>query len=113
MSQNNTKCSLPEQLTGASMFPQRTNKALQEHNEVYMKQTLLNAKELSQRIKFSAAYINHTLKDNVFFEGVHYIKPFGGRKVFYIWEEIERELFRKTEPNRLVVPMARGGVCHG
>lgn len=34
-----------------------------------MPQTLLNAKELSQRIKFSAPYINHTLKDNVFIEG--------------------------------------------
>ena len=110
MSKNNTKCSLQEQQTDALMFPQRTNKTFQE---AFMKQTLLNAKELSQRIKFSAAYINHRLKDNVFFEGVHYIKPFGGRKVFYIWEEIERELFRKTEPNRLVVPMARGGVCHG
>ena len=76
------------------MFPPRTNDSNQEHKEAFMKQTLLNAKELSQRIKFSAAYINHTLKDNVFFEGVHYIKPFGGRKI-------------------LVVPMARGGVCHG
>jgi hypothetical protein len=52
------------------------------------------------------------LKDNVFFEGVHYIKPFGGRKIFYIWEEVERELFKKQQ-RRLVVPMARGGVCHG
>ncbi|WP_445778056.1 hypothetical protein [Shewanella sp.] len=77
-----------------------------------MKQTLLNAKELSQRIKFSAAYINHTLKDNVFFDGVHYIKPFGGRKIFYIWEEVERELFKKQQ-RRIVVPMAHRGVCHG
>ncbi|MCL1143234.1 hypothetical protein [Shewanella gaetbuli] len=78
-----------------------------------MKQTLLNAKELSQRIKFSAPYINHTLKDNVFIEGVHYIKPFGGRKIFYIWEEIERELFKKSKSVQVLVPMARGGICHG
>jgi len=78
-----------------------------------MKQTLLNAKELSQRIKFSAPYINHTLKDNVFIEGVHYIKPFGGRKIFYIWEEIERELFKKPQSVQVLVPMARGGICHG
>lgn len=78
-----------------------------------MKQTLLNAKELSQRIKFSAPYINHTLKDNVFIEGVHYIKPFGGRKIFYIWEEIERELFKKPHSVQVLVPMARGGICHG
>ncbi|MCW3173929.1 hypothetical protein [Shewanella subflava] len=78
-----------------------------------MEQTLLNAKELSQRIKFSAPYINHTLKDNVFIEGVHYIKPFGGRKIFYIWEEIERELFKKPKSVQVLVPMARGGICHG
>ncbi|KEK26523.1 hypothetical protein [Shewanella xiamenensis] len=78
-----------------------------------MKQTLLNAKELSQRIKFSVAYINHSLKDSVFIEGIHYIKPFGGRKIFYIWEEIEIELFRKTERSKIVVPMTRRGVCHG
>ena len=78
-----------------------------------MKQTLLNAKELSQRIKFSAPYINHTLKDNVFIEGVHYIKPFGGRKIFYIWEEIERELFKKPQSVQVLVPMTRGGICHG
>ncbi|MGI2096974.1 hypothetical protein [Shewanella glacialipiscicola] len=103
---------MKEQLLSALMFPLRTNDSHQEQSEVFMKQTLLNAKELSQRIKFSAAYINHTLKDNVFFEGIHYIKPFGGRKIFYIWEEVERELFKKQQ-RRLVVPMARGGVCHG
>lgn len=95
------------------MFPRRTFHASKEHCEVYMKQTLLNAKELSQRIKFSAAYINHTLKDSVFIEGIHYIKPFGGRKIFYIWEVIELELFRTAQPSKIVVPMARGGVCHG
>ena len=78
-----------------------------------MNQTLLNAKELSQRIKFSAPYINHALKDHVFFEGIHYIKPFGGRKVFYIWEAIEKELFKPSVPNIFVIPMAKGGICHG
>ncbi|QDF67099.1 hypothetical protein FJQ87_10615 [Shewanella sp. SNU WT4] len=78
-----------------------------------MQQTLLNAKELSQRIKFSPGYINHVLKDSVFFEGVHYIKPFGGRKIFYIWEAIELELFRKNQQKKLIIPMAKGGICNG
>lgn len=51
-----------------------------------MNKTLLTADELAERIKFSAAYINHGLKNTVFLEGTHYIRPFGGRKVFYeLW----------------------------
>ncbi|QYK03417.1 hypothetical protein [Shewanella zhangzhouensis] len=78
-----------------------------------MQQTLLNARELSQRIKFSPAYINHALKDTVFLEGVHYIRPFGGRKIFYIWEVVEQELFKSVTRLDIAIPMARGGVCHG
>lgn len=25
-------------------------------------------------------------------EGVHYIRPFGGRKILYIWEQIEKDM---------------------
>ncbi|MGO2363613.1 MAG: hypothetical protein ACTH5O_05015 [Psychrobacter sp.] len=25
-------------------------------------------------------------------EGIHYIRPFGGRKILYIWEEIEKDM---------------------
>ena len=45
-----------------------------------MNKTLLTADELAERIKFSAAYINHGLKNTVFLEGTHYIRPLGGRK---------------------------------
>lgn len=36
-----------------------------------MKQTLLTAKELSARTKFSANYINAELRDSIFIEGKH------------------------------------------
>ncbi|HHQ4588660.1 TPA: hypothetical protein ACSP19_002049 [Aeromonas veronii] len=79
-----------------------------------MNKTLLTANELSKRIKFSPAYINHGLKNTVFLEGTHYIRPFGGRKVFYIWEAVEQEMFKKTTVRPLaLIPMANGGVCHG
>ncbi|MEZ8103476.1 hypothetical protein [Vibrio bivalvicida] len=58
-----------------------------------MDQTLLTSKELASRIKFSANYINSTLRDSVFIEGKHYIRPFNGRKILYIWEEIEVDLY--------------------
>ena len=78
-----------------------------------MNNTLLTANELAKRIKFSSAYISHGLKDTVFLEGIHYIRPFGGRKVFYIWEAVEQEMFKVTVRPPMVIPMAKGGTCRG
>lgn len=78
-----------------------------------MNKTLLTADELAERIKFSAAYINHGLKNTVFFEGTHYIRPFGGRKVFYIWEAVEQEMYKSASRPAAMIPMANGGICRG
>jgi hypothetical protein len=32
------------------------------------------------------------LKDSVLLEGVHYIRPFGGRKILYLWEKIQQDM---------------------
>jgi len=29
------------------------------------------------------------LKDSVLLEGIHYFRPFGGRKILFIWEAVE------------------------
>ncbi|PWI34724.1 hypothetical protein DI392_00090 [Vibrio albus] len=78
-----------------------------------MDQTLLTGRELAERIKFSANYINSTLRDSVFIEGKHYIRPFNGRKILYIWEEVEAELYQSAGRNVHFIPMAGGRVCHG
>ena len=52
-----------------------------------MSQTYLTTKELSLIIKYKQRTIRERLKDSVLFEGIHYIRPFGGRKVLYIWEK--------------------------
>ena len=75
-----------------------------------MNQTLLTTEELSSRIKYDARTIRDQLKDAVLFEGVHYIRPFGRRKILYIWEAIEADLFSKS---KVTIPMANGGVCNG
>ncbi len=49
----------------------------------------LTTDELSQRIKYDSRTIRNQLKDAVFIEGVHYIRPFNGRKILYIWQKIE------------------------
>lgn len=74
--------------------------------------TYLTTEELSQRIKYDQRTIRERLKDSVLLEGTHYIRPFGGRKILYIWEQIEADMGVTTGAS-FGIPMANGGVCHG
>lgn len=76
-----------------------------------MTQTYLTTDELSARIKYDTRTIRERLKDSVLLEGVHYFRPFGGRKILYIWEAIENDM--KSSTDALTIPMANGSVCHG
>ncbi len=76
-----------------------------------MSLTYLTTDELSGVIKYDSRTIRERLKDSVLIEGVHYIRPFGGRKILYIWEHIERDM--GSSVGTLGIPMANGGVCHG
>jgi len=78
-----------------------------------MKETYLTTDELSQRIKYDPRTIRERLKDSVLLEGVHYFRPFGGRKILYIWETIEKDMFGQSKAYELSIPMSNGGVCHG
>lgn len=77
-----------------------------------MAATYLTTDELSSRIKYDSRTIRERLKDSVLLEGVHYIRPFGGRKILYIWEAIEAEM-QIHSASGMAIPMASGGVCHG
>ena len=77
-----------------------------------MSLTYLTTDELSGRIKYDPRTIRERLKDSVLLEGTHYIRPFGGRKILYIWEHIERDM-GSTSESAFAIPMANGGVCHG
>ncbi len=76
-----------------------------------MNQTYLTTDGLSERIHYDPRTIRERLKDSVLIEGVHYIRPFGGRKILYIWETIERDM--KLTAGSLAIPMANGEVCYG
>ena len=85
-----------------------------------MSQTYLTTDELSARIKYDPRTIRERLKDSVLLEGVHYIRPFGGRKLLFIWEAIQRDIgtaSSKIAPVAPVglaaIPMAGGRVAHG
>lgn len=58
--------------------------------------TYLTTKELSERIHYNERTIRNQLKDSVLLEGVHYIRPFGGRKILFVWERIETEMLKFT-----------------
>lgn len=74
--------------------------------------TYLTTDELSQRIKYDTRTIRERLKDSVLLEGVHYIRPFGGRKILFVWEQIEQDMSLNSG-SPFAIPMANGGVCHG
>jgi len=74
---------------------------------------LITAETLAERIKYDPRYIREQLKDSVFIEGVHYIRPFGRRKILFIWEAIEQEMFRRSRTTGDAIPMAAGGVVRG
>ncbi|MFL1484539.1 hypothetical protein [Marinobacter sp. LN3S78] len=78
-----------------------------------MSQEYLTTEELAQRIKYDVRTIRERLKDSVLIEGTHYVRPFGGRKILYIWNVIERDMLEQSAEEALAVPMAGGGVCHG
>lgn len=69
----------------------------------------LTTEELSDRIKFDTRYIREKLKGRVFQEGIHYIKPFGGRKLLFIWEAVEQLMIEESAArSAAVIPLRRG-----
>ena len=57
-----------------------------------MSHTYLTTDELAARIKYDVRTIRERLKDSVLLEGTHYVRPFGGRKILFLWEPIERDM---------------------
>ena len=68
-----------------------------------MEQTYLTTEELSSKIKYDPRTIREQLKDSVLFEGIHYIRPFGGRKILFIWEKVEKEMLEGVSNNALII----------
>jgi len=55
------------------------------------------------------------LKDSVLIEGTHYFRPFGGRKILYIWANIERDMIAESQRRPVGmagIPMANGEMLY-
>lgn len=77
-----------------------------------MRQTYLTTEELSARIKYDVRTIRERLKDSVLLEGRHYFRPFGGRKILYIWEAIEEDMTTPAPMASTAIRLSNGEVCH-
>lgn len=75
--------------------------------------TYLTTEELSMRIKYNARTIRNELKDSVLLEGRHYLRPFGQRKILFIWENIEEDMILFSQRAEYAIPLTNGGVCYG
>jgi hypothetical protein len=47
-------------------------------------------------MRYNERTIRNQLKDSVLLEGVHYIRPFGGRKILFVWERIEEDMTKTS-----------------
>lgn len=56
----------------------------------------LTTEQLSERIHYDARTIRTQLKDRFLIEGIHYIRPFGGRKILFVWQAIERDMVKHS-----------------
>ena len=74
--------------------------------------TYLTTAELADRIKYDARTIRERLKDSVLLEGTHYIRPFGGRKILYLWDQIRQDMHAANTFGG-AIPMASGGNLNG
>lgn len=76
-------------------------------------QTYLTTEQLATRIHYDVRTIRDRLKDSVLLEGIHYIRPFGGRKLLFLWEAIEKDIHIASAAHASLIPMANGGVARG
>lgn len=74
--------------------------------------TYLTTEQLAERIHYDPRTIRDRLKDSVLLEGVHYIRPFGGRKLLFVWEAIEQDMPKASQDHGPMIPLARGGVAY-
>ena len=58
--------------------------------------TFMTAVQLAEMLHYTPRHINEYLKDRVFFEGSHYVRLPGSRKILYIWDAISADLCRRA-----------------
>lgn len=70
-----------------------------------MSQTYLTTEQLASRLHYDARTIRNQLVDSCLLEGKHYVRPFGRRKLLFIWEVIEADMLQQST-NSIAMPIA-------
>ncbi|MBU2869741.1 hypothetical protein [Colwellia sp. E2M01] len=70
-----------------------------------MNNTYLTTEQLAEKIHYNTRTIRNELIDSCLFEGTHYIRPFGRRKILFIWEKIEKDMLSLMEDS-IAMPFA-------
>lgn len=78
-----------------------------------MNHTYISMEELATRLGYKAETINRKMVGSVLIEGIHFVRPLGGRKRLFIWDAIERDMIAGFGRNAPVIPLANGGLCNG
>ncbi len=73
--------------------------------------TYMTAEELSDKTHYSTITIKRGEISKNLIEGIHYVRPLGGKKKLYIWENIEKDMLQGFS-RCIAVPMAKGGTIN-
>ncbi len=74
-----------------------------------MSHTYLTTEQLSERLHYDARTIRNQLVDSCLLEGRHYLRPFGRRKMLFIWENIEADMLQAVSDS-VAMPHFDAGV---
>jgi hypothetical protein len=88
-----------------------SNQAINDDEGITMHE-YITVDELATRTTYAKETITRGHIARLLIEGIHFVRPFGGKKKLYIWENIEKEMlggFNKVT----AIPMARGGALNG
>lgn len=72
-----------------------------------MQMEYITTEQLADRLHYEPRTILTSVKDRVLQPGRHYIKPFGGNKILYRWQNIEADMQQFSAERAPVIPMAR------
>lgn len=74
-----------------------------------MNNTYLTTEQLASKIHYNSRTIRNELIDTCLFEGTHYIRPFGRRKILFIWENIEKDMMSLLNDDSISMPIEKVG----
>jgi hypothetical protein len=78
-----------------------------------MSGTYLTAEQFTTRIHYYPRAIRTRLKDSVLLGGAQYIRQFGGRKLLFILEAIQRDIGLTSANPAMGIPITNCGGVHG